>query len=128
MIAAAYAYFNYKFSEYRFVDFRNEIVLYTSKNIFVPSEDEYMVVVYSSNMPNSQKFLNELTSEYKILAIDLYQKRAESDDKIIYLTAGMDTLLQFVQKFNVYGVPTVFLLKKINNVLYKQDSDIRLVK
>jgi hypothetical protein len=125
MIAAAYAYFNYKFSEYRFVDFGNEMVFYNNKTIFEPKDDYYAVFVYSSNMPSSHKVLEEIDKEYKILAVDLYQKRLENDGQVIHITAGTNTLLKFVQKFNIYNVPTVFLIKKIKGTQYKQDSMIQ---
>lgn len=127
MIAAAYAYFNYKFSEYRFIDFKSEIIFYNNKKIFVPTEDYYAVVVYSSNMPSSKDFLEKIDKEYKILAVDLYQKRKDNEDRIIHVTAGMNMLLKFVQKFNVYNVPSVFFIKKVNNTQYKQDSMIQAI-
>jgi hypothetical protein len=125
MIAAAYAYFNYKFSEYRFIDFKDEFVFYNNKEIFVPNEEYYAVFVYSSNMPISKKALQKIDKEYPILAVDIYQNRFKNEEKVIYLTAGTNTLLKFIQKFNIYNVPTVFLLKRVNKTQYKQDSMIQ---
>jgi hypothetical protein len=124
MIAGAYAYFHFKFTEYKFFNF-NELIFYEKKNIFTPKDDYYTVVVYSSNMSNSEKFLEEIQSDNKIIAIDLYQKRTkENSEKTIYITSGINTILQFVQKFNIYNSPSVFIIKKHNKNLYKQDSMI----
>jgi hypothetical protein len=125
MIAAAYAYFNYKFSEYRFIDFKEELVFYNNREIFEPKDDYYAVFVYSSNMPSSIKALKEIDKEYKILAVDIYQKRLKNDGQVIHITAGTNSLLKFIQKFNIYNVPTVFLLKRVKGSRYKQDSMIQ---
>jgi hypothetical protein len=123
MIAGAYAYFHFKFTEYKFFDF-NELIFYEKKSIFTPKDDYYTVVVYSSNMSNSEKFIKEIDSETKIIAIDLYQKRKEKTEKVVYVTSGINTLLQFVQRFNIYNAPSVFIIKKHNGKLYKQNSAI----
>ena len=47
MIAGAFAYFNYKFSEYKFLDFK-QWVFYEKSNVFIPTEEKYIVVFYSS--------------------------------------------------------------------------------
>jgi len=36
MIAAAFAYFNYKYSQYKFINFK-EMILYTKSQLFVPA-------------------------------------------------------------------------------------------
>ena len=47
MIAAAFAYFNYKFSEYKFIDF-SEWVFYEDQALFIPTRERYLVLFYSS--------------------------------------------------------------------------------
>ena len=124
MIAAAFAYFNYKFSEFKFIDF-NEWVFYQKTDIFTPKEDKYIIVFYSSNKPNASKIIQDAKSKYPILAVDYYQKTVKSTDKIIFVKSGTNTLLKFIQRFNIYNVPTVFIIKKVKESLYKQDSMIR---
>jgi len=121
MIAGAFAYYNYKFSQFKFFNFK-ENILYTKKDIFTPKEDRYTVLIYSSNMSDKNKLLQKIKTKNKILAIDLYQQRFKEENSTIYLTAGMNTLLKIVQKFNIYDIPVVFEVKKFNNVLYKQNS------
>ena len=125
MIASAFAYFNYKFSQYKFIDFKSNI-FYEKSDIFTPSEDEYVVIIFSSNMQDF-KTLEKYYNGRKILAIDLYQRRFESSEKIIYLSAGMNTLLKFIQRFNIYEVPSAFLIEKFKNSKYKQDSAIKIL-
>jgi len=124
MIAGAFAYFNYKFSEYKFVDF-NEWIFYTKKDIFVPSQERYLVLFYSSKMQNSEKFINELTPEYPILAIDMYGQEFQNSEKVQYLRSGTNTMLKTIQRFNIYQAPTVFIIKRFKDSLYKQDSMIQ---
>ena len=123
MIAGAFAYYNYKFSEYKFFDFKQH-TFFTTKDIFVPNADSYTVLIYSSNMQDAKKLITRLKKEKPILAIDLYQKRFNEEDSIIYISTGMNTLLKFIQRFNIYDVPCVFEIKQIKNALYKQDTMI----
>ena len=45
MIAGSFAYFNYKFSEYKFINF-NKIVLYSKSDIFEAKDDYYIMIIY----------------------------------------------------------------------------------
>jgi hypothetical protein len=124
MIAAAFAYFNYKFSEYKFIDF-NDWVFYQEKAIFIPTEPYYIVVFYSSKLPGTVEKLTQAKAKYPIIAIDYYQKAPPSTPNITFLRGGTDTSLKFIQRFNIYHSPTVFTIKKNKETLYKQDSMIR---
>jgi hypothetical protein len=127
MIAGAFAYYNYKFSEYKFFNFKDN-VFYTKNDIFIPNKEYYTIIVYSSNMSDREKLTQKIKTKYKILAIDLYQQRFKEENSTIYLTAGMNTLLKMIQNFNIYSVPVVFDIKKFNNILYKQDSKIQSIE
>ncbi|MGD9970860.1 MAG: hypothetical protein AB7S65_10420 [Sulfuricurvum sp.] len=124
MIAGAFAYFNYKFSEYKFINF-SEWVFYQKKAIFTPQEPYYLVVFYSSNMPGMVENLSKAKAKYPILAIDYYQKAPPSTPNVLFLRGGSNTSLKFIQRFNIYHVPSVFTIKKNKDMLYKQDSMIR---
>ncbi len=123
MIAGAFAYYNYKFSEYKFFDFK-EHIFYTKSDIFEPKEEVYTVVIYSSNMQKLQDILKKIKKEHPIIAVDLYQKRFKQEDSIIPISSGMNTLLKFIQRFNIYEVPSVFVIKRVKGKLYKQDTKI----
>ncbi|NPA29372.1 MAG: hypothetical protein GXO33_04225 [Epsilonproteobacteria bacterium] len=128
MIAGAFAYYNYKFSQYRFIDFK-ETILYTKTSIFKPVDERYVVVVYSSHMGEIDKALHALAARQRVLAVDLYQQRRKSDDRVIYLTAGTNTLLKIIHRFHIREVPGYFMIKKQNDEgLYKQDSKIYLLE
>jgi hypothetical protein len=124
MIAAAFAYFNYIFSEFKFIDFYKWI-FYQKTDIFTPEADKYIVIFYSSNKPGATKTIQEAKSKYPIVAVDYYQESVISTDNIIFVKSGTNTLLKFIQRFNIYNVPTVFIIKKVKESLYKQDSMIR---
>lgn len=126
MVASAFAYFNYKFSQYNFISFE-ENIYYTKSDIFIPSEDEYLVIIFSSNMQDFKK-LEKYYNGRKILAIDLYQKRFDNSDKVIYLSSGMNTLLKLIQRFNIYEVPSVFLIERVKDSNYKQDSAVKILQ
>jgi len=123
MIAGAFAYYNYKFSEYKFFDFKQH-TFYTTKDIFIPDAEAYTVLIYSSNMQDVKKLSTKLKNSNPILAIDLYQKRFKEENSTISISSGMNTLLKFIQRFNIYDVPCAFEIKQIKNELYKQDTMI----
>jgi len=124
MIAIAFAYFNYKYSQYKFINFK-ETILYTKSKIFEPKEERYIVVIYSSHMGSIEKHLSKLKQKNTLLAIDLYQKRKKSTPDVIYATAGTNTLLKIIHRFHIREVPSYFMIKRENeNGLYKQDSQV----
>ncbi len=127
MIAAAFAYFNYKYSQYRFINFK-EMILYTKSQIFEPEKDRYIVVIYSSHMGDIDSALRELKGKNSVLAIDLYQRRRAGEPGIVYATAGTNTLLKIIHRFHIREVPSYFMIKRQNDKgLYKQDSQIYLL-
>jgi hypothetical protein len=124
MIAAAFAYFNYKFSEYKFVNFQ-EWIFYEKRDIFSPQEEKYIVVFYSSKQSNAQEKLSTLDLNIPILAIDYYNQAYENTLNTTFLRSGTKNSLSFIQRFNIYEVPSIFFIKKVKDSLYKQDSMIR---
>jgi hypothetical protein len=127
MIAIAFAYFNYKFSKYQFINFK-EWIFYEKKDLFKPTEDKYIIILYSSKKKEISKVLNSAKTEYPIIALDYYQTVPSLDtnrSKIVYIKAGTNSVLKFVQRFNIYEVPSIFIIKKVQEGLYKQDSMIR---
>ncbi|MDF1882060.1 hypothetical protein JHD50_12250 [Sulfurimonas sp. MAG313] len=123
MIAIAFAYFNYKFQEYKFIDF-NKWLVYKKADVFTPDEEKYLVVFYSSKKAGVVENLNKLRPKYKILAIDYYQKDFASTKNVVHVRSGTDTILKIIQRFNIYKTPSVFIIKKVKEGLYKQDSMI----
>jgi len=124
MIAGAFAYFNYKFSEYKFINFK-DFVFYEKSAIFMPKAEKYIVVFYSSRNRESQKELAKLNLNLPIIAIDYYNQPYKNSKYTTFLRAGTTTSLKFIQRFNIYSVPSIFFIKKVKDTLYKQDSMIR---
>ena len=124
MIAGAFAYFNYKFSEYKFINFK-EWSFYEKADIFQPKKDRYIVIFYSSRNKGVMDKLANLHLNNPILAIDYYNKVRPNSQSTTFLRAGTNTSLKFIQRFNIYEVPSVFFIKRIKDTLYKQDSMIR---
>lgn len=124
MIAAAFAYFNYKFSEYKFIDF-GEWVFYEKSDIFTPKDEKYIVVFYSSKVKGTASLLKDIDLNLPILAIDYYNEVYPNSEKTTFLRSGTRTSLSFIQRFNIYESPSIFFIKKIKDSLYKQDSMIR---
>jgi hypothetical protein len=123
MIAIAFAYFNYKFQEYKFIDFSKWLV-YEKGQIFTPDEERYLVVFYSSKQTGTIENLNKLRPKHKILAIDYYQQDIPSNEHVTYVRSGTNTILKIIQRFNIYKTPSVFIIRKVKEGLYKQDSII----
>jgi hypothetical protein len=128
MIAGAFAYYNYKFSQYHFIDFK-ETILYTKSGIFEPHDKRYLVVVYSSHMGDIGPSVEPLANKSRVLAVDLYQQRRESTPRVVYATAGTNTLLKIIHRFHIREVPAYFMIEKENDRgLYKQASKIYLLE
>jgi len=66
-----------------------------------------------------------LSNNYPILAIDYYNKVGTNSPHTTFLRAGTNTSLKFIQRFNIYDVPSIFFIKRYKDSLYKQDSMIR---
>ncbi|HIP15319.1 MAG TPA: hypothetical protein EYG74_07510 [Sulfurimonas autotrophica] len=124
MIAGAFAYFNYKFSEYKFINFK-EFVYYEKNDVFVPSADEYIVIFYSSRERDTMDKLANLDLHLPILAIDYYNRVRKNTKTTIFLRSGTNTSLKFIQRFNIYNSPSMFFIKRTKDSLYKQNSMIR---
>lgn len=124
MIAGAFAYFNYKFSEYKFIDFK-EWVYYEKRDLFMPHEEKYIVIFYNSKESGSANKIANLNLNLPILAIDYYNEVEENSATTRFLRSGTNTSLSFIQRFNIYEAPSVFFIKKVKDSLYKQDSMIR---
>jgi len=124
MIAGAFAYFNYKFSEYKFINFK-EWVFYEKNDIFVPHAKKYIVVFYSSRNKNTMDKLANIDLNIPVLAIDYYNKVRKNSKHTIFLRSGTKTSLNFIQRFNIYNSPSIFFIKKQKGSVYKQDSMIR---
>lgn len=124
MIAAAFAYFNYKFSEYKFIDFK-EWVFYEKKDIFTPNADKYIVVFFSSKEKNTKELLSKTKLNLHILAIDYYNSSIPNTPNVTFLRSGTKNSLSFIQRFNIYESPSIFFIKKVRDSTYKQDSMIR---
>ncbi len=124
MIAAAFAYFNYKFSEYKFIDFK-EWTFYEKSDLFTPKAEKYLVVFYSSKERNTMQLLAQTQLKLPILAIDYYNQVRKNTQSTTFLRSGTKTSLNFIQRFNIYNAPSIFIIKKSKGTLYKQDSMIR---
>jgi len=124
MIAAAFAYFNYKFSEYKFIDFK-EWTFYEKSDIFTPTADKYIVIFYSSREKDTMDLLANIDLNIPILAIDYYNQVRQNSDSTTFLRSGTKNSLSFIQRFNIYESPSIFFIKKHKESLYKQDSMIR---
>ncbi|MGB3962045.1 MAG: hypothetical protein WBK95_07390 [Sulfurimonas sp.] len=123
MIAAAFAYFNYKFSEYKFIDFK-EWIFYEKSDIFIPKDEKYIVVFYSSKESGTMQQLADIELPFPLLAIDYYNEVRENSQNTTFLRSGTKNSLNFIQRFNIYESPSIFFIKKSKETLYKQDSMI----
>ncbi len=124
MIASAFAYYNFKFSQYNFFDFK-KTVLYGKNDIFIPHKQRYGVIIYSSKMKNFDKILEKREIGVPVIAIDIFLQKRGKEGDVTFLTAGTNTMLKLIHRFAVREVPTFFLIKKINDQgLYKQDSQL----
>jgi len=125
MVAAFFFYYNYKFKEYKFLDF-DKLVLYEKHKIFEPKEQEYTLIIFSSRMNDIEKLRKKINTKYPILAVDIYQQRKDYKN-IIYTTAGINTIIKIIQFLNIYEVPVALNIKRYHKKLYKQDSPLEVI-
>ena len=126
MVAAFFFYYNYKFKEYKFLDF-NKLILYEKHDIFKPEKDEYTLIIFSSKMNDLDELIRKIDTKYPILAIDIFQQRKDYKN-IIYTTAGINTIIKIIQYLNIYEVPVALNIRRYNKNLYKQDSPLEVIK
>lgn len=97
----------------------------------MPTDEQYIVLLYNSKVSSFKDLAKEARGEFgdegaMILAIDYYQNTAQSSENgVIALSAGMDTLLKFSAIFKIENIPSVFKIKKQSISKYAQDSKIR---
>ena len=126
MIGIAFAYFNFKFSEYKFINFK-DWVLYEKSALFVPKHQYYTLLMYNSKVKMPADILSLTKQAYPIIAIDFAQEKFVSENNVSYLTAPTNTLLKIIQRFNIYKIPSVIIIKQFKDNLYKQDSMITTI-
>ena len=124
MIAGAFAYFNYKFSEYKFINFK-KLTFYEKSAIFKPNAEKYIVIFYSSKHQKTLNYLQKTKLKLPIIAIDYYNTAQVNTKGVTFLRSGTKTTLEFIQRFNIYNSPSIFFIKKSKESIYKQDSMIR---
>jgi hypothetical protein len=127
MIGIAFAYFNFKFSEYKFINFKDWI-LYEKSELFVPKEPQYTFLIYNSTVKMPEDILALDKQENPVLALDFAQKKFKNKKGLTYLTAPTNTLLKVIQRFNIYKIPSVIIIKQSKETLYKQDSMITVIE
>ncbi|CAD7288666.1 hypothetical protein LMG8286_01434 [Campylobacter suis] len=123
MIAVVFAYNNYRFSRYKFVDFSN-IILYKKSDIFEPSAEKYLLVVYSSNQNSQDQIFSNISTDLPIVAVDIMQKRAESNASVSFVSSDINTILKLMNTLNITQLPSSVELVQNSDKIYKQDSAI----
>jgi hypothetical protein len=127
MIAASFAYYNYTFAQYNFINF-SEWQFFEKRDSFKPTEDEYLIIFYNSKDNSKLEFIKNIKSEIPVLLVDYYQKVDVFSEKngTQQLRSGTNNMLKIIQRFNIYDLPSAFYIKKQKDELYKQDSDIEV--
>jgi hypothetical protein len=124
LIAGVFAYDNYRFSKFKFIDF-SKTIFYTKNDIFVPKQNNYYMLVFSSKMSNIDTLLSKIPKNYPIIAIDMYQLVYNDKKNIIFVRAGTNTIISIIRKFNIKKVPLYFEIKRYNKTLFKQNSKLK---
>jgi hypothetical protein len=127
LIASAFAYSNYRFSKYNFIDF-SKLTFYEKRDIFSPKNNNYTLVIYSSNMQNFNSIKSKINTKDSLIVLDMFQQKRGKEGNVLYLGAGMNTLLKVIQRFNIYELPSAFRIKKFKKYIYKQDSMVKIIK
>lgn len=123
MIAVVFAYSNYRFSKYKFVDF-SKVILYQKSDIFEPKASEYLLLLYSSNQNSPSELLTQLDTNLPVIAVDIMQKRAESNASVSFVSSDINTILKLINTLNITQLPSSVELVQNSGQIYKQDSAI----
>jgi hypothetical protein len=123
MIAATYAYFNYKFSQFHFIDF-DTTLLYTKNDIFVPDKERYTVIVFSSKKDKPELLAKRVNEPNHFLLLDISGERFESSAGMTYVTAGINTILPLINRFRIIEVPVLFEIERVEKGNFKQASKL----
>lgn len=127
VVAIAFAYNNYRFSQLKFIDFAN-LVFYTENKQFVPKDDDYVLLFYNSRDSNLTKLAFKIDVDYQTLAIDISQKIQENSEKVLNLSTNTENLLTLFRILNIKKMPAVLLITKNKKQIYKQNSKITNIK
>ena len=84
LVAGVFAYNNYRFSQYKFVNF-NELVFYEQAQMFAPQDDKFLLVVFSSNQSNWREIL-------KTIDFYLLQNGANADFQVDLIAIKKDEI------------------------------------
>jgi hypothetical protein len=58
----------------------------------------------------------------------MFQQKRGKEDEVLYIGTGMNTLLQVVQRFNIYELPSAFRIKRYKDSNFKQDSLVEVIE
>ena len=125
MIAAAFAYSNYRFSQYKFVDFA-KLVFYEKSEIFTPKEPKYTLLIFSSNQSKLDEILP--TKNETVVAIDIFQKRYESNSTLKYINSDVNTVLELMRNLSITKLPSSVEIVHQRGEIYKQNSSINVLE
>ncbi len=127
MIAIVFAYNNYRFSKYKFIDF-SQLVFYEKSEIFKPKEPRYTILVFSSNQSKIDEILAGEKIAEPVIAVDIFQKRSDSNKTLKYISSDINTILKLMNTLNITSVPSSVQIVHQNGEIYKQDSKIKTIK
>ena len=126
LVAGVFSYNNYRFSRYKFVDF-SVLTFYEKSEVFVPEDDKFLLVVFSSNQSDWREILKISNKNLKIVAVDLLQKRAPSEGNITFIASDINTVLKLINTLSISSLPASVELKLQKGRIYKQDSKINKI-
>ena len=123
LVASVFAYNNYRFSKYKFVDF-SKLSFYEKAEIFAPKDDKFLLVIFTSNQSNWREILEISDKNLKVIAVDLFQKRLQNEPNLEFITSDINTILKLMQTLNIQTLPSSVEMKLQSGQIYKQDSKI----
>lgn len=126
LVAAVFAYNNYRFSQYKFVDF-GSLIFYEKSEIFAPKNEKFTLVIFSSNMSEFDKLRQKLNPDLPVVAVDLFQKRLKSEENLSYVTSDINTILKLMSLLNIRELPSSVEMVHNGKQIYKQNSKINKI-
>lgn len=126
LVASVFAFNNYRFSKYKFIDF-DSLIFYEKSEIFTPKDEKFLLVVFSSNMSNFKEILEISNKNLPVVAIDIFQKRLANEENLSYITSDINTILKLMNLLSITSLPSSVEVIHQDKKIYKQDSKINKI-
>ena len=85
-----------------------------------------MLLIFSSNQSKLDEILP--TKNETVVAIDIFQKRYESNSTLKYISSDINTVLELMRNLSITKLPSSVEIVHQRGEIYKQNSSINVLE